>query len=220
MNILQLSKSIYKYEFPAGSVLKDAVRINVWLVVKGTDVYIIDTGFAEMTEELVKYITALGTPKALFVTHGHRDHILGVHQLAHMFDIPAYAHPLEIEQIENAMAPYPTQEDKMSGMFTALTDEIAQEAGLQFFVTPGHSPGHTIFYHKEEQVLLVGDLFTTTDKQLLPPIVRFTPDMTESIDSGAILDEIKPELISSSHGEDLLYNEELYSQLAYFFRIE
>lgn len=220
MNMTQLSKSVYKYEFPAGSILKDAVRINVWIIVKNTDIYIIDTGFAEMTEEFIKHITALGTPKALFITHGHRDHILGVHQLAKKFDIPAYAHSLEIEQIENAVAPYPTEEDKMSGMFKELTDEIAQEAGLQLFLTPGHSPGHTIFFHEEDQVLMIGDLFTTTDKQLLPPIVRFTPDMTESIDSGAILDEIKPQLISSSHGEDLLYNDDLYTQLRYFFRVE
>lgn len=173
-----------------------------------------------MTTEIIPFAKALGNPKALLITHGHLDHILGVHQIVDQFDIPVYAERLEVDAIDRGLAPYPTKEHKLAGCFKEFDDSVLEQAGLKAYVTPGHSPGHTIFYHEKDGVLIVGDLFTTTDKQLLPPIVKFTPDMTESIDSGSIVDIIQPKLITSSHGEDIEYRDNLYSQLVLLFREE
>ncbi|MED3916660.1 MBL fold metallo-hydrolase, partial [Priestia megaterium] len=46
---------------------------------------------------------------------------------------------------------------------------------------------------------------------LHPPIRKFTVDMNENINSGRIIDEIKPSIISSSHGKDVKYHNDLYS---------
>ncbi|OTQ88374.1 hypothetical protein BG30_00300 [Bacillus subtilis subsp. subtilis] len=43
-------------------------------------------------------------------------------------------------------------------------------------------------------------------------------DINENIDSGSIIDQIKPTLICSSHGEEILYNEELYKNYVVRYR--
>lgn len=221
MNLIKISNSIYTCEFPTGNVVNGVtIKVNIWLVLNGTDIYIIDTGFDYMTKELIPYLNALGTPKALLVTHGHLDHILGAHRLVREFGIPRYANQLEIDEIDRGIAPYPTKEHKLTCFFTAFDEKVLEEAGLTLYTTPGHSPVHTIFYHEKDNVLMVGDLFTTTEKQLLPPINKFTPNMTESIDNGAVIDSIKPALITSAHGENIVYNETLYPQLVLLFREE
>ncbi|MGW6163628.1 MBL fold metallo-hydrolase, partial [Bacillus altitudinis] len=50
------------------------------------------------------------------------------------------------------------------------------------------------------------------------PIRRFSVDINENIDSGSIIDQIKPTLICSSHGEEILYNEELYKNYVVRYR--
>lgn len=219
MEVTKLSSSVYKVGFLPGTIVETAPTVNVWLVVNGEDVHIIDTGFAEMTEGVMQVAEKLGTPASVLITHGHLDHVLGVHQLVERFEgIKIYVDSKEIEEINKGIPPYPVKDENMEGMFEELTDEVVLAAGLEHYITPGHSPGHAIFYHRKDKVLMVGDLFITTDTRLLPPIKRFTPDMNESIDSGSIVDEIKPRIITSSHGDDLLYTKNLYTQLAYFFR--
>lgn len=219
MEVIKLSDSVYKVGFLPGTIVETAPIVNVWLIVNGEEVHIIDTGFAEMTEGIMDVAEKLGKPASVLITHGHLDHVLGVHQLVERYEgIKIYIDPKEIEEIDKGIPPYPVKEDNMEGMFEELTDDVVAEAGLEHYITPGHSPGHAIFYHREDEVLMVGDLFITTATRLLPPIKRFTPDMNESIDSSAVLDVIKPRIISSSHGDDMIYNEDLYTQLVYFFR--
>lgn len=215
MEVIRLSDSVYKVGFLPGTIVETAPIVNVWLIVNGEDVHIIDTGFAEMTEGVMNVAEKLGTPASVLITHRHLDHVLGVHQLVERYDdIKIYIDLKEIEEIDKGIPPYPVKEDNMKGMFEELTDDVVADAGLEHYITPGHSTGHAIFYHREDQVLMVGDLFVTTSTRLLPPIKRFTPDMNESIDSGAIIDDIKPRVMSSSHGDDMISNEDLYTQLA------
>ena len=76
-------------------------------------------------------------------------------------------------------------------------------AGLTPYLTPGHSPGHVIYYHQQDRVLLAGDLFTSKKGRLHPPM--FTPHMDIAVRSSFVVEELKPKRLEVCHGESVLH---------------
>ncbi|MDD9791818.1 MBL fold metallo-hydrolase [Priestia megaterium] len=212
MEFVQISEHVYRLTYE--TVVGIRVKINTWYVVDGEDVYIIDTGMEDYACAQLNAAKSLGAPKSILLTHGHLDHINGAKYLRNNLNIPIYAHENEIPFI-NAEKPYPNRiEKEITGVehqVESLNDYIIKTLPLDVYLTPGHAPGHVIYHHKADNVLLTGDLFFSNAESLHPPIRKFTVDMDENINSGRIIDEIKPSIISSSHGEDVKYNDDLYT---------
>ncbi|MBD1382715.1 MBL fold metallo-hydrolase [Metabacillus arenae] len=212
MEFVQISKHVYKLTYE--TVIGIPVKINTWYVVDGEVVYIIDTGMQDHAHMQLNAAKFLGIPKSILLTHGHLDHINGAKYLRNELNIPIYAHENEIPFI-NGEKPYPNKAKKettgVEYQVEGLSDNIIETLPLDVYLTPGHTPGHVIYHHKDDNVLLTGDLFISHSETLHPPIKKFTNDMEENITSGRVIDKIKPSIISSSHGEDVKYSEELYT---------
>ena len=71
-------------------------------------------------------------------------------------------------------------------------------------MTPGHSPGHVVYYHEQDQVLLAGDLFTSKKGNLHQPMPMFTADMAEAVRSSSIVEQLKPKRLEVCHGNSVL----------------
>ena len=78
-------------------------------------------------------------------------------------------------------------------------------AGLTPYLTPGHSPGHVVYYHEQDQVLLAGDLFTSKKGELHQPMSMFTADMAEAVRSSSIVEKLKPKRLEVCHGNSVLH---------------
>ncbi|BDG82305.1 putative metallo-hydrolase YybB [Bacillus subtilis] len=219
MNLIQISEHVYQCEFELDVPIH--IPVHIWFIKDGDDVYIIDTGIERFADAQIMAALAIGNPKALLLTHGHSDHIQGAARWLEKFDIPIYAHQKELIYI-NGEAPYPNKNDVentgVAYIVRPLTEHTLAHLPIQYYVAPGHSPGHVIYHHETDNILLSGDLFITSKEELHPPIRKFSVDMNENIDSGAIIDEIKPILICSSHGQSILYNEELYKRYVLKYR--
>jgi glyoxylase-like metal-dependent hydrolase (beta-lactamase superfamily II) len=74
-------------------------------------------------------------------------------------------------------------------------------AGLKPYLTPGHSPGHVVYYHAADQVMLAGDLFTSKAGKLHKPMPMFTADIAEALKSSLILRELQPVHLEVCHGK-------------------
>ena len=101
--------------------------------------------------------------KAIFLTHGHADHMLGVPELKAKLEIPVYACEAEKELLadpEQNLSPALFRKSVAFAADVWVKDEqVIEVAGMEFhvFATPGHTPGHIALYNPEQKLLLTGD---------------------------------------------------------------
>jgi len=118
---------------------------------------------ATCPDYVVSHVKAQGyIPKAILLTHGHFDHVMGIDRWVEEFDIPVYLHEDEKEILANPRL-------NLSWMFgkryayekvCGLKDgEILEVAGFSFQIihTPGHTAGGCCYYEQAEEVLISGD---------------------------------------------------------------
>mgnify|MGYP001508256312 FL=1 len=219
MNLTQISEHVYKLTVKA--VVGIPITINTWYVVKDNEVYIIDTGIEQYAELQIKVAQLLGEPKAIYLTHGHVDHIGAAKTIKDKLNIEVYAHSNELKYINNEEA-YPNKDKiestNISHEVKALNSKQFDELPLKYIFTPGHAPGHVVFYHEEDEVLICGDLFISEEDALHPPIKKFTYNLNENIESGYIINDLKPKIITTSHGRDMNYSKSAYE--IYLFKDE
>lgn len=128
---------------------------------------IIDPGCYEKYEE--KEITEFLSenqliPKLILNTHCHIDHVLGNLYLKEHYNIPLWIPSLEAEMLQ-AVTAYASGWG-ISGYQSAQPDKLIDEntliemddLQLSCIFAPGHSPGHLMFYHRESNTLLGGDV--------------------------------------------------------------
>ena len=103
-------------------------------------------------------------PEKILLTHGHIDHAGGAQELSNILKIkiegPHIADKFLLDELEKQGA--------MFGMISKncspdrwLDDGDIVEIGLvelDTYFCPGHTPGHVIFYSKENKLALVGDV--------------------------------------------------------------
>jgi glyoxylase-like metal-dependent hydrolase (beta-lactamase superfamily II) len=154
-----------------------------------------------------------GPIRCVLLTHGHVDHVGAIDAVRQNDEIPVFVHPEEIPYLEGQL-PYPrrkkAQQTVRPGVVTPLPlddggaprspDGASPSDGLVPYHTPGHAPGHTVWFHPEEGVLLGGDLFTSRKGELRPPIAMFTADMAQAMRSARILEELDPSRLEVCHG--------------------
>ena len=140
------------------------VGTNCYIVInEGTkECFLVD--MAACPPELVSHIKNSGlTVKAVLLTHGHFDHIMGLDRFLEEFPVPVYACAAEKELLESA------QLNSSSGMLGqpytfhgaqyVKDGDLLDMAGMKIQViqTPGHTIGGCCYYIADEQTLFSGD---------------------------------------------------------------
>ncbi len=101
----------------------------------------------------------------ILVTHAHIDHAGGVATLAEQLELPIEG-PHRDDQFwidllpsQGEMFNFPPAEAFQPDRWLAQGDSVTVgEQTLDVCHCPGHTPGHIIFHHPEEQVAFVGDV--------------------------------------------------------------
>lgn len=129
---------------------------------------VIDPGCYERHEEqeLQAFIQDNGlTPLALLNTHAHIDHVLGNQFVLDTFSIPFYLHENDLNtlrSVENYAHLYGFGAYKKSPNPTHFLNEGDELVfgSIQFKVlyTPGHTPGHVVFYNQGNNFVINGDV--------------------------------------------------------------
>jgi glyoxylase-like metal-dependent hydrolase (beta-lactamase superfamily II) len=187
-------------------------------------------------------------PAAILLTHVHPDHSGSALELARAWDCRVYLHPDELElaivrnlatvarygnpldrgiilpllrlfprrRIEAMMA-----RESLAAVVRTFEPEAAPP-GLPAWAsiaTPGHSPGHTAFFRREDRVLIAGDALLTVDAGSLggvlswilrpsKPRICAPPwytnwDRDKMLASAGAIVRLQPRVLAPGHGRPL-----------------
>lgn len=155
------------------------------------DFVLIDAGMPKSAEEIIsvaeKRFGKNAKAKAIILTHGHFDHVGAIIELVEHWQVPVFAHKLELPYLtglENYPEPDSTVDSglvaKMSPLFPNEAIDLGESVqelppdgtvpfmeGLKWIHTPGHTPGHVSLFRERDGALIAGDAFVTVKQESL-----------------------------------------------------
>lgn len=141
---------------------------NTILVHDGTVCIVFDPGCSNPTEqaEINDFIEQHSLDLiGILQTHAHVDHVLGAHDLLSKFKVPYYMHRDDLQTL-HAVSEYahfygfsnytaPRDPDHLLEGGETLNFGSLQ---LKVLFTPGHAPGHVVYYFPDEGFVVNGDV--------------------------------------------------------------
>jgi len=143
-----------------------ALRTNSYLVVSGGECAVIDPPVPSLSaSKLLREACRAGRAKVI-ATHNHFDHTGGVASVKRALGAELY-----IGREDLRLSPINEEWVRLAGLegefeplpepdrFLEDGEEIrVGETALEAYWTPGHTPGHFVFYLREKRALFTGDL--------------------------------------------------------------
>lgn len=169
---------------------------------------LIDTGLPGSDAAVAAYLRKLSidphSVRHILVTHLHRDHTGGLKALAALTGAKTYAHWIDAAYIEEhpkyagkgmpPAEPFQVHERVKDG------DELPAAGGTVVYHTPGHTPGHAVFYVPSRRLLFSGDLFFGHGTDLLLTTPEFTHDGPTATISARRVAALPVEALLTYHG--------------------
>ncbi|MGV3503358.1 MAG: MBL fold metallo-hydrolase [Adhaeribacter sp.] len=193
MSILNNLKKNDLFEVAPGLHCLQVVMVNVYFIRdlqgKPDDWVLVDAGLQGSANRIKKAAEKIfgpkARPKAIILTHGHFDHVGALRTLAYDWDVPVYAHLLELPYLTGrsdypppdpgvgggAMAYmswlYPKKPIDISPWVRKLPSDghVPHLPGWTYVHTPGHTAGHVSFFREQDHVLVAGDAFITVNQE-------------------------------------------------------
>ena len=136
-------------------------------------------------------------PGAIILTHGHVDHVGAIHTLMRDWDVPVYAHEMELPYLTGRSA-YPPPDPLVGGGAMSVLSvlfprgpfnlgaqvralpadgSVPAMRGWRWIPTPGHSPGHVSLVRDVDRTLIAGDAFVTTKQESVSAALTERPEL-------------------------------------------
>lgn len=142
------------------------VETNVYIITNTDTHETILVDPAERGRLLYENITSKGNKcVAVFLTHGHFDHITGLRSFNELANVPVYAAEEERELFEDSSLNCSDETFGINNPVSYDVDHLLRDgdkinvAGMEWtmILTPGHTKGSCCFYLESEKILMSGD---------------------------------------------------------------
>ena len=207
--------------------------VNAYIIGRSDGWILLDTGLpglgAWVRRAAERRFGASAKPAAIVLTHGHFDHSGNVDALASHWDVPVYAHALELSYLAGR-SQYPPQDPTVGGAMALLSrafprgghrpvatrvlplgDALPTLRGWRWIHTPGHTPGHVSLFRESDRLLLAGDALATMNldswlgqvrrrPELCNPPAPLTFDWEAARESVRQIASLAPAAIGAGHG--------------------
>ncbi len=208
--------------------------VNVYFIGRpGGNWVLVDAGLPARANQIFAAAEARfgagSKPEAIVLTHGHFDHAGSAAQLAEKWDVPIYAHHLELPYLTKQSS-YPPPDPTIGGAIAFLSrfmpsgsydfrdriralesSAVPGLAGWEWLATPGHAPGHISLFRPADRVLLAGDAFASMNMDSWSDLVSgrqvlsragapFNCDWEATRTSVKALAELHPNVVGCGHG--------------------
>ena len=193
---------------------------NVYLLIDGAELTVIDTGTPGNAQKTIEYIQKLGRQptdvKTIILTHYHMDHMGSAKELKDITNAKVAVYPEDAEYV-SGKKPFPKPKNIL---FRAVSSFVKPEpvpvdvvlnegdkiSGLTVIHTPGHTPGSIMLLDEGRKVLFAGDTLRYDGKKVTGAPEQYTVDQNQAKESVAKVVNLKFDVMLPGHGEPLKSN--------------
>jgi glyoxylase-like metal-dependent hydrolase (beta-lactamase superfamily II) len=177
---MQIARGVYALGHRTGRSAYLSAYSRAYLLDDGTDLTLIDTLADKDAHLVLEQLKKLNRPvtdlKRILLTHAHRSHLMGLAHLKRLSGATVCSHEWEADIIEGKLKARPVSlrpdhpllvypfrlglglgaEHPPCDVDRSLKD--GDRVGpISVIHTPGHTPGHLVYYWPEQQALFTGD---------------------------------------------------------------
>ena len=193
---------------------------NVYLVINGEELTVIDTGTSGNAQKTVKYIQKIGHQptqvKTIILTHFHMDHMGSAKELKDLTNAKVAVYTEDADFV-SGKKPLPKPKNILFRAASSFVkpapvqvDIILKEgdkiAGLTVIHTPGHTVGSIALLDEERKVLFAGDTLRYDGKKVSGAPEQFTADPKQVRESIAKVSTLSFDIMLPGHGATLTPN--------------
>ncbi len=175
-------------EVARGVAFMRCAMVNVIAIGDASRWILIDAGlggYASTIRDAAAQRFGGASPAAIVVTHGHFDHVGSLEALLATWDVPVFAHSLELPYL-TGRSPYPPPDPLVGRGSMSLLSRLYPRGPIdlgprihplpsdgsvpdapewRWIPTPGHTPGHVSLYRDADRTLVSGDALITTRQE-------------------------------------------------------
>lgn len=190
---------------------------NVYLVINGKELTVIDTGTPGNAQKIVKYIQKIcyqpTDVKTIILTHFHMDHMGSAKELKDLTNAKLAVHQEDADYV-SGKKPLPKPKNILIRAATsfikprpAKVDITFREgdkiANLTVIHVPGHTPGSICLLDEEKKVLFAGDTLRYDGKKVSGAPEQFSLDPLKVKESISKISRLNFDVMLPGHGEPL-----------------